>query len=196
MNLAAQQDDLLANTIKENLALILNENQRLAGLMNFDQFPLLIRSIKKARTIFLTGTGRTGFAMRAFAMRLMHLGLNVHFVGETTTPAIGRGDLLIAASGSGTTSSIVKAAEKAQHSGADVFALTTNPSSLLAKLSTAIIEIPAAEKTDHENSKSKQYAGSLFEQFILLVTDAVFAELWKIDGSPAAELWARHANME
>jgi 6-phospho-3-hexuloisomerase len=56
--------------------------------------------------------------------------------------------------------------------------------------------VPAAEKEDRGGSKSKQYAGSLFEQALLLITDAVFLALWKLDGTPAEELWKRHANME
>ena len=40
------------------------------------------------------------------AMRLMHLGLTVHVVGETTAPAIRSNDLLLAASGSGTTAGV------------------------------------------------------------------------------------------
>ena len=51
------------------------------------------------------------------AMRLMHLGLTVHIAGDTTTPAITSGDLLLVASGSGTTSGVVKSAETARKPG-------------------------------------------------------------------------------
>jgi 6-phospho-3-hexuloisomerase len=44
------------------------------------------------------------------AMRFMHLGI-LFIVGETNTPAILEGDLLLVASGSGTTSSVVSSAE-------------------------------------------------------------------------------------
>jgi 6-phospho-3-hexuloisomerase len=33
------------------------------------------------------------------AMRFMHLGYTVHVVGETTTPAAGKDDVLLAVSG-------------------------------------------------------------------------------------------------
>jgi 6-phospho-3-hexuloisomerase len=46
------------------------------------------------------------------AMRFMHLGYTVFIV--ETTPAILEGDLLLVASGSGTTSSVVSSAEKAK----------------------------------------------------------------------------------
>lgn len=185
-----------ASDVKHQLDNILKENFGLANKINYSQIPALITEINNANRIFIIAAGRSGFSMRSIAMRLMHLGLKVFFVGDTTTPAIAKGDLLIAASGSGTTSTIVRAAEKSVGVGATVVALSTNASSPLAALAKHIIIIPAAEKQDHGSELSKQYAGSLFEQFLLLLLDAVFQSLWKIDGTPAEELWKRHANME
>ena len=182
--------------VKLQLENILKENFNLASKMDYSQIPALITEINKANRIFIIAAGRSGFSMRSTAMRLMHLGLNVFFVGDTTTPAIAKGDLLLAASGSGTTSTIVRAAEKSVGAGATVVALSTNATSPLAALAKHVIIIPAAEKEDHGGNLSIQYAGSLFEQFLLLLLDAVFQSLWKIDGTPAEELWKRHANME
>lgn len=186
----------LINGLKANLALILNENLQLSQKTDLEALVPFINYIRQSQRIFIVSAGRSGFAMRSFAMRLMHLGLTVYFVGETTTPAIQKGDLLITASGSGTTGSIVRAAEKALSVGANLVALTTNTGSPLAKLANHVVYIPAAEKEDHGGDKSKQYAGSLFEQFLLLLMDAVFQSLWQQDGAPAQELWKRHANLE
>ena len=188
--------DAQTSDVKLQLENILKENLNLASKMDYSQVPALITEINKANRIFIIAAGRSGFSMRSTAMRLMHLGLNVFFVGDTTTPAIGNGDLLLAASGSGTTSTIVRAAEKSVGAGATVVALSTNASSPLAALAKHVIIIPAAEKEDHGGNLSIQYAGSLFEQFLLLLLDAVFQSLWKIDGTPAEELWKRHSNME
>ncbi|MCO5936432.1 6-phospho-3-hexuloisomerase [Mucilaginibacter sp. RB4R14] len=196
MELSNQYNEDTAAAVKENLIQVLHENNKLAEKIDYRNFGELIKTINEASAIFLIASGRSGFSMRSVAMRLMHLGLKVFFVGETTTPAIKAGNLLWAASGSGTTSTIVKAAEKAKQMGAKVIAMTTNASSLLAEMADVHILIPAAEKEDHNGAKSKQYAGSLFEQAVLLLGDAVFMELWKIDGTPAEELWKRHANME
>jgi 6-phospho-3-hexuloisomerase len=194
MNTAIDID--LTGDIQGNLKMILEENQKLASQIDFDQIAGLIPFIQNADRIFITGAGRTGLALKAAAMRLMHLGFTVFVVGETTTPAIGKNDLLIAGSGSGTTGSIVKAAEKAVSAGANVIALSTTPESPLAALSNRVAILPAAQKQDHGGSISKQYAGSLFEQSVLLVTDALIQTLWKLDGTPAEELWKRHANIE
>jgi 6-phospho-3-hexuloisomerase len=186
----------LKHDLISNMDLVFAENMQMAEKINMDDVVPLIHAIQHSQRIFMVAAGRSGFALQAAAMRLMHLGLTVFFVGDTTTPAIGKGDLLIAASGSGTTSSIVRAAEKARSVGASVIALTTAPLSELAELATHTVFIPAAGKEEFEGSKSKQYAGSLFEQFVFLLMDVVFQSLWKLDGTPAEELWKRHANLE
>lgn len=149
-----------------------------------------------ASRVFVLGAGRSGLALRMTAMRLMHLGLHVHVVGEVTAPAIGEGDVLLTASGSGTTVGIVRAATTAVAAGAQVVAITTASASPLAELAAATILIPAADKLDRSGAASAQYAGSLFEQAVVLLGDALFHTLWARSGRSADELWPRHANLE
>ena len=182
--------------LKSNLKLILAEQSRLAKALDYGQVAAIIPYLLSARRIFVAGAGRSGFAMRSAAMRLMHFGLSVYVVGETTTPAIEKGDLLLIASGSGTTGSMVSAAQKAVAVGANVVALSTTTDSPLAAVAAHIVVVPAAQKQDHAHLISKQYAGSLFEQSLLLITDAIFQTLWDMDGRPGAELWKKHANLE
>lgn len=186
----------LATDLQNNLKMILAENNRLATEIDFNQVADIIPFIQNADRIFIVGAGRTGLALKAAAMRLMHLGFTVFVAGETTTPAIRNNDLLIAGSGSGTTGTIVKAAEKAVAIGAKVITISTSVTSPLAKLSDHVAILPAAQKQDHGATISRQYAGSLFEQSVLLLTDAIIQTLWQMDGTPAEELWQRHANLE
>jgi 6-phospho-3-hexuloisomerase len=150
----------------------------------------------KAPTVFTIGTGRSGLALQMAAMRFMHLGLPTHVVGEVTAPAIGPRDVLVAASGSGSTARVVRAAQTARDQGADVIALTTAAESALAEVATEVLVIPAADKQDFDGAASVQYAGSLFEQSVLLITDALFHTLWQNSGTQARELWRLHANLE
>ncbi|MDR6690343.1 6-phospho-3-hexuloisomerase [Microbacterium sp. 1154] len=149
-----------------------------------------------ADRVFVVGAGRSGLALRMTAMRLMHLGLEVHVVGETTTPAIRAQDALLTASGSGTTGGIIRAAETAADVGARIVAITTAPDSPLARAADALVTVPAATKLDRSGAASAQYAGSLFEQAVVLVGDAIFDALWHRSGATADELWPRHANLE
>ena len=186
----------LTGDLQQNLELVLNENNALVKKTDISQLVPFVDCIRQANRIFIIAAGRSGFAMQSAAMRLMHLGLTVYVVGETTTPAIQAGDILITASGSGTTSSVVRAAEKSVAAGAKVLVFSTNNTSPLARLAAHVMVIPAAGKQEHNSELSRQYAGSLFEQFLLLLTDALFQSLWKLDGTPAEALWKRHANLE
>ena len=175
--------------------LILIELQQTLSAVDPAQSVAAIARILAACRIFTAGAGRSGLALRMAAMRLMHLGLAVHVVGEPTTPAIAAGDLLLVASASGTTSTAVHAAEVARKAGAEVLLLTTASESRLAELATAMVLIPAATR-QQQSSASQQYAGTLFEQSVLLLTDALFQSMWTQSGQTADQLSARHANLE
>lgn len=182
----------LANAI----ALIYKEHEYLRQGVAYEQLAALIAPLERAQRIFLMGMGRSGFMMQALGMRLMHLGFNVHIVGETTAPAITNGDVLLAGSGSGSTTSIVNAAKTAKREGAAVLCFTTNMESLLADLADVVVVLPAAQKNKQEAEVSQQYAGSLFEQALLLYGDALIQLLWNKGGKTADQLWQRHANLE
>jgi 6-phospho-3-hexuloisomerase len=179
--------EVAAGSFTANTELILAELGRTLGQVNDEQMAEAVEALLAAPRIFVAGAGRSGLAIRMIAMRLM---------GETTTPAIRRGDLLLVASGSGTTASAVRAAVTAHRVGADVLALTTAPGSRLGELARWIVEIPAATKQDHRGSISGQYAGALFEQAVLLTMDAGFQQMWQNSSASAEQLYTRHANLE
>ncbi len=176
--------------------LLLKELERTLATVSEAEIAVAQEMILAARRVFVTGAGRSGLALKMAAMRLMHLGLIVHVAGEVTAPAIGQGDLLLVASGSGTAAGVVHAAEVARNVRAEVLALTAAPASKLGQLAQGLIVIPAATKQDHGGVRSEQYAGALFEQSVLLVMDAIFQVMGRERGESAEELWKRHANLE
>lgn len=161
-----------------------------------EQLESVASLLADANRVFVHGAGRSGLALQMTAMRLMHLGLRVHVVGDATTPAITSGDVLLTASGSGTTGGIVRAAQNAVDAGARVAAFTTAADSPLAALASAVVIVPAADKLDRSGRASAQYSGSLFEQVVVVAGDALFHALWQRSGLDADELWPRHANLE
>ncbi|BCW56202.1 MULTISPECIES: 6-phospho-3-hexuloisomerase [unclassified Arthrobacter] len=182
--------------ITGNISLVLREIADTAARISPDRLRQAVSMLENADRVFVAGAGRSGLVLRMAAMRLMHLGLVVHVAGDTTTPAIRKGDLLLVASGSGSTSGIVKAAETAAKAGARIVAFTANPGSALAGLADAVVLLPAQQKTDHGSGVSRQYSGSLFEQVLFVATEAVFQTLWDNADVPAEQLWLRHANLE
>jgi len=149
--------------------------------------------------IFVAGAGRSGLCMRAFGMRLMHLGKTVYVAGETTTPSITVADLLILGSGSGRTASLLAMAEQARRLGAQVLLFTTDAESPLAKLSSLRVVIPAPSfrVTDEtHDSISIQPLGTLFEQSMFVLCDSLIVGLMQRTGVSAAQMLQRHANLE
>jgi 6-phospho-3-hexuloisomerase len=185
--------DSVQTILAENTALVTHLAETPAAAEALDA---IATRLSGADRVFVLGAGRSGLALRMTAMRLMHLGLSVHVVGDVTTPAITATDALLVASGSGSTAGIVRAAETARAAGATVLALTTAPDSALAGLADVSVVIPAAQKQDHGRTLSAQYSGGLFEQAVLFVGDALFHTLWQASGATADELWPRHANLE
>jgi 6-phospho-3-hexuloisomerase len=140
-------------------------------------------------------------------MRLVHLGLTAHVVGEATAPGLGRGDLLVAASGSGGTKTVLAWADAAKNRGAEVAAITADAESPLARRADISITIPAPSKAeqspDHPaspGSESLQPGGTLFEQALLVFFDCMVLELGRRRGWSAEELGGslrkRHSNLE
>ncbi len=179
------------------LRTILGEIEAVVGKLNPAEVDGLADRLQAAGHILVTGEGRSGFMAKALAMRLMHLGLQVHVVGETTTPPVGPDDTLVAVSGSGTTAQTVRVAEQARSLGALVYAVTTDPDSALGTAATSVLHIPAATKYRREGeSPTIQPLSSLFDQVCHVVFDAVclrLALLRKIDNATAR---SAHANTE
>lgn len=157
----------------------------------------LVEQILQAEAIFVAGAGRSGLMMRAFAMRLMHLGVRAYVVGETVTPGITANDLLMIGSGSGETSSLISMAAKAKRIGAALAAITINPLSTIAQQADVVIQIHAATKEATDAAATTiQPMGSLFEQTLLLACDSIILEIMARQRANGATMFGRHANLE
>lgn len=162
--------------------------------------------LTSSKNVFLLGQGRSGLVARAFAMRLMHLGIGVYVVGETITPAIHEDDCLLAISGSGETSYIISTAKIAQKRGSKIVAATSYEDSTLGKMSDLIIHIKGRTKVDSERNYIKRQMngkhlslsplGTLFEVSTLIFLDALIAQLMDKMGKTEDDLKKRHTVLE
>ncbi len=157
----------------------------------------LVDKISKAKKVFVAGAGRSGFMAKSFAMRMMHMGIDAYTIGETITPNFEEGDILIIASGSGETKSLVTLAEKAKGIGGNIAVVTLTPDSSIGKFADCIVTLPGAAK-DQTNSdyKTIQPMGSLFEQTCLLFFDAVILRFMEKKGLDTSKMYGKHANLE
>jgi 6-phospho-3-hexuloisomerase len=199
LRLAAYQhatQDLLAS-VRESLTQV-----------NLDQVEMMVAEMLSctSRRILVLGAGRSGLVGRAFAMRLMHLGFQVYVTGETITPSIGKGDLIIALSGSGTTKLVVTAAEIGKTVGAKIIAVTSYADSDLAKLADQIVLIKGRTKiADEKDYFLRQLMGdyepmaplgTVFEISLMTFLDGVVVELMQRLGLKESQLRKRHATIE
>jgi 6-phospho-3-hexuloisomerase len=176
---------------------ILQEIQSVLAYVDETGIETFCERLQAGTRIFVVGEGRSGLMGKSFAMRLMHLGAEVYAVGETITPAMKKGDLLVAISGSGTTAGVLWVAQKARDLGCTVLAVTTNRESRLAELASDLLLVPAATKFRREGEgESVQPLGSLFDQCAHLLLDAIclrYAQMQAVDNQGA---FLRHSNLE
>ena len=166
---------------------VLDELRAVVTAVDPDAVAALLAAVETARRVYFDARGRSGLVARALAMRWMHLGLRVHVAGETVTPAIGPGDLLVCLSGSGHTTGPVVNADVARSRGAQVGVLTGDPGSPLAAAADIVVAVPRAG--------SGQHAGSSFEQACLVLGDAMCGTFQQAARIPHAALDQRHANL-
>ena len=147
--------------------------------------------------IVCTGAGRVGLAMRGFTMRLNHLGIDAHFLGETIVPHTGPGDLLIVGSGSGSTASILKLVEIAKSKGLKIALVTSTKTSPMRDLSDASVLLHTPNKSSQSSELvSIQPMTTLFEQSLSIFLDSVVLDLMEKFGETSASMWARHNVIE
>lgn len=184
------------NTMK-HVAEVIKELERTLSQISEEEAEQLSALIRQSKTILVAGAGRSGLAVKAFAMRLMHLGFNAHVVGETVTPGLEAGDLLLIASGSGETASLVSMAEKAGKIGARLALVSIFPQSSIGRLADVSVRIPApTPKISSAQWTSIQPMGSLFEQSLFLFFDLLTLQLMAQTAQDSSAMFARHATIE
>lgn len=172
----------------------------------------LVDAIATAKTVAVYGVGREGLAMKGFAMRLFHLGLNVFVVGEMTQKAVGKGDLLLVSAGPGYFSTVNAIAGEAQRARCKVIGFTSQPPSPLQDWADLCIQVPATclppaslmgqspvllHRTGGvDGSHSVLPMGSSYELALQLFFDVVTLLLQRRLGVAVETMKARHANLE
>jgi 6-phospho-3-hexuloisomerase len=182
---------------RKQAATIVQELAKVFEQVDLEQIQRFTDAIIQARKVILIGVGREGLSTKAFTMRLMHLGIESHWVWDETTPSIGAGDLLIATSGCGEIGHIHYVVEKAKQRGARVAVVTGDPEKKTPAIADMTLFLPAAVYLGTaEVVSSTQPMGNLFEQSLLILFDMIVMDLRDRLGRSKEELEARHRNLE
>jgi len=169
-------------------------------LLNVDPQQLndFVQELITAQRIACHGVGREGLMIKALAMRLYHLGLDAHVVGDMTTPPIGPGDLLVISAGPGYLSTVDALRKVAQDADAKVACITAQPGGDTPAKSDLILHLPAQTMADDRgDSVSTLPMGSLFEGTQFLLFELIILQLVSLlPDNKVAAMRDRHTNLE
>ena len=156
------------------------------------------KMLADARQIVVYGCGREALQVKGFAMRLYHLGLPVSVVGDMTTPPLGPGDVFLASSGPGETSTVLTLMGVAHGAGATNLLLTAQAESSAARQADFTLLIPAQTMADDQGSRKTSVLpmGSVFEGALFLLFEVMVLKLRDLTAATPEAMRARHTNME
>ncbi len=184
--------------IHDRIKTVISEISTALEQMSPDEVESICALIADARRVYVAGAGRSGYMMRAFAMRLMHLGIETYYIGDTTTPGAEENDVLIIGSGSGETNSLKGYAVQARTIGLKIALITSSSHSALMELADVSLKIPAPTPKNQNGSgfDSAQPMANLFEQCLLITCDVLVLMLMEKKMTNSKKMFQHHANLE
>ena len=156
----------------------------------------LVETLATARRIATFGCGREGLMMRALTMRLYHLGLDIHVVGDMSCPPLGPGDLLLVCSGPGRLSTVAALIGQARAAGAGTACITAQAAAPDPTACDLKLTIPAQTMANDQSGAALLPMGSVFEGALFLIGELVVLSLRDRLQETAASMRARHTNLE
>jgi len=152
----------------------------------------------KDKKIVCIGAGRMGYSLRAFAMRLSHIGFkNVTFIGDTTVPYTGDDSLVIFSSSSGKTKTNILYAQILDDLQSAEFGKGGRPVKMLFTYDT---ESPLAKLCDYtfkyNKTKSSQPMKTIYEQATYILFDALAQAIMEDLGLEDADIRDNHSILE
>lgn len=180
----------------DELGLILHELQNIPSPFEMEKNEVqhLISLIAEAKHIFVSGTGRSGLVIQAFANRLSQMGYNAMVVGEPTTISSRDSDLLIVNSSSASSHILLEQLKIARAAGTKLALVTATPNTELGRLANVVVTIRAQSKMSHTNSI--QPMGAEFEQYSWLFFDGLVLKMMKLFDVTEQSMLLLHANIE
>lgn len=157
------------SNIQNDLNIILNEISSCISSVSDNDILNICDLINSSENIITIGAGRMGYSLKAFSMRLSHLGYKSFHLGDTNVPRCGQNDLIIVGSGSGETKSILGLVETAKSANSKILCVTQNKSSSIANISDLVITL--------NNIKSSQIMKTLAEQSTYILYDIISKKL-------------------
>lgn len=162
---------------------ILNEIKQVLDSIDEKQVDELIELIRNSDKVVGYGAGRMGLSLKAFIMRLNHLGIQAYYLGDTYIPPLTEYDLVIVSSGSGETSMVKKFVEEVgKKTKAWVAAIVGDELSSISTMANHIVVFKPCNgglnsKDSDKKINSIQLMSTLNEQATYILFDIIAKKL-------------------
>lgn len=164
------EDTKSVNDFYELKVNVLNEINKTLNHIDLDDLDSFITGLFNHKKIICVGAGRMGYSIRAFAMRLMHLGFNnVSFIGDTNVPYADSDTLVIFNTSSGNTPTNVLYAKQAYDNGSTIFVITEKKDSNIIKYANLSIILNEIESKQPMKTRSEQSSYIFFDILVMLI---------------------------
>jgi 6-phospho-3-hexuloisomerase len=189
------------NTIKSK---VLAEIDAVLSSIDESQLNRVVDTILANKNVKVLGyaAGRMGSGLKAFVMRLNHLGINASFFGDNYVPPMNSNDVFICCSNSGTTKSVVNILEifKAK-AGGKVISFVGNDESKMAQLSDVVVKFKTCNgglnsADDPSKINSIQPMTTLTEQAMFVLFDLIVMMIIDKEGIDIKDTKQYHSNIE
>lgn len=181
---------------------ILNEIKELLDSIDENEVDELVNLIIDSSKVVGYGAGRMGISLKAFIMRLNHLGIEAYYYDDTYIPPMEPYDLLLVSSGSGETLTVKTFMDKAiKVSDCRVGVITGNKDSYMGRRADVVVGYkPSNGGLNSEDSEDKinsiQLMSTLNEQATYILFDIMAKKI--VDKLHLKTDWIRgkHFNVE
>lgn len=183
---------------------VLAEIDEVLSSIDESKLEAMVEALTKNKELKVLGysAGRMGSGLKAFIMRLNHLGIKASFFGDNYVPPMSADDVFICCSNSGTTKSVVNILEifKAK-AGGTVISFVGNENSKMAELSDIVIKFKTCNgglnsADDPSKINSIQPMTTLTEQAMFVLFDLIVMMIIDKLGIDIKDTKQYHSNIE
>ena len=183
---------------------VLAEIDEVLSSIDESKLEAMVEALTKNKELKVLGysAGRMGSGLKAFIMRLNHLGIKASFFGDNYVPPMNADDVFICCSNSGTTKSVVNILEifKAKADGT-VISFVGNENSKMAEMSDIVIKFKTCNgglnsADDPSKINSIQPMTTLTEQAMFVLFDLIVMMIIDKLGIDIKDTKQYHSNIE
>lgn len=187
---------------KEIYNLVQDELTQVLSSIDENKLNEFVELLTKGGKVMGYSAGRMGFGLKAFLMRLNHLGIPAYWFGDNYVPPMGENDIFICCSNSGTTKSVANIAEIFRNkANGYIVSFVGNENSTIANLSDIVVKFKTCNgglnsADDDTKINSKQPMTTLTEQAMFILFDVIVMMLIEKNAINIKETKKYHSNIE